>query len=586
MSSLLFRRTLASTASVSTSSSSIALTHNTQRWFSSKKDKKEMPIRSRNGTSGEILTSAEHAEASRETSANSDRFATKASLRASKSSASASASDLSSSSISSSSSSSSSPLDAALSRDKQYRALNKVGHGPRILTLARAWKRRQISQKLPKLSAEQLRNLSKVGASVVEDLPLEESALDSVLEQQRLKDSLLNNYVAWKDQHPEEHDIFVKHLADRNKQVDAAMQAANAKIDFMEKNPGKKVPDTRSPADKLKLTAEQYQALNADPELSNLLHTLKEDVLQHTLKEIAKATAAANTNFASEIAPPSIEEHYEVGFEKAQREAGIDGDATRVQRTLDPTTKKQIFNQSFAAHKLDLDKRMAVPLDPQLEKPLDWIMADAFVKPPVLPACRHLNATSASPLHRALHVERLRQTIFFLREERRRLVRERADEPVDLQAHVRYLKESNPQHWAIVETGHPVLAAAFENGFGAVHYGNFSFQAKKEFITDLFKHVCGAANTLFSIACSKDKGKSLLIPFPRPPRDNKDEVFRKFTHSELIKLASQASQFGSKTNKRKDHEALLRLHRTKKAIGVALAKYNANKKKAAETKAA
>jgi len=209
--------------------------------------------------------------------------------------------------------------------------------------------------------------------------------------------------------------------------------------------------------------------------------------------------------------------------------------------------RKRIYRTLLGAKR----NTAAVPFwtdpDPAMEGEHDWKMADAFVKPPLLPPMSHLRsyatrtdtAGNFSSLHRFLHYERLRQTIAFLREHKKKVVREQVRAIRDVPGHFSDLLASKPEAWAHCQEAYPFLSDALLQGFASLHLSPWTHKEQQDFLSSLHRNVLLISRLLDAHFKRRNRNASWILSYPLNRRDNPDEVLKKMSLRNARRVEAQ-----------------------------------------------
>ena len=173
-------------------------------------------------------------------------------------------------------------------------------------------------------------------------------------------------------------------------------------------------------------------------------------------------------------------------------------------------------------------------------------MADAFIKPPILPPLHLLRAYSArqdtdsnfSSLHKFLHFERLRQTITFLKESKKKAAREKVRATRDVAAHLDSVIANSPR-WPHIAKTYPFLSDALYNGLRGLHLAPWAQKDQVDFLDALHRQVVLIARLLDSHFSRRNRNASWILSYPRNARDNPDEVLRSMTVRDVRKMEAE-----------------------------------------------
>jgi len=381
------------------------------------------------------------------------------------------------------------------------------------------------------------------------------SAAEVDAKQKALHASYWSKYAAWKEARPEEYKRWMTRLEKRDQEKDYHWMQAQLKA-----SAGKGAKAQKQVAD----TLEQLQA-QAVQELLPAKH-----------RAAFEEAAAADPDLQAAVAKLGQEEvlrrwsAYQVFLDaeisSQQRSALHETKRVRgVAREVALSAEDAVFTLNDPKLNLTLEQRkniyrtllgakrnvQAVPYwtdpDPSMEGEHDWKMADAFVKPPLLPPMSHLREYATrtdtkanfSSLHRFLHYERLRQTIAFLREQKKRVVRERVRATRDLDGYFQTLLASKPREWAHIQQTYPFLSDALLQGAQSLYLAPWAQKDQQDFLTALHRNVLLIGKLLDSHFSRRNRNASWILSYPRNPRDNPDEVLRAMKPSEVRRMEAQ-----------------------------------------------
>lgn len=141
--------------------------------------------------------------------------------------------------------------------------------------------------------------------------------------------------------------------------------------------------------------------------------------------------------------------------------------------------------------------------DPKKEGEHDWKQADAFVRPGVLPPPNMLRDYSYltrmnarfSSLHRFLHFERLRQTMYAVKEQKKKIVREKMKGHSDYAALLQGLL-SQTTEWKHIKEAYPFLSDILLSAPQHLHLSPWPDREKRDFVAALHKNVVFIASLL------------------------------------------------------------------------------------------
>jgi len=354
-------------------------------------------------------------------------------------------------------------------------------------------------------------------------------------------------YSAWKEARPEEYQRWLARLEKREKELDenyerAMKRMAKEKADLKRRTDEETLlPQTEVPAFE--------EAIKQDP-------ALEKAVQQLGRTEVAARWTAYHAFLNAEHdAAKRFDEEEKKRYERRLRQQALaDEDPLLILNdpdlnlTLDQR-KKVYTRMLLARNEVTPDPYWTDP-DPRFEGEYDWKMSDAFVKPPVLPPLHLLRHYSAQPgvnnnfssLHRFLHYERLRQTMHFLREHKKSIVRTNARKPRDLLAYINELVDSTP-NWNDIKNKYPFLTDAFYAGLQHMHLANqWAPKDQQEFLRELHRNVIKVAKMLDTHFNRRNRAAAWILPFPNVEKDNPDEPLKPIPPAQLRRMQQQQDE--------------------------------------------
>jgi hypothetical protein len=148
-----------------------------------------------------------------------------------------------------------------------------------------------------------------------------------------------------------------------------------------------------------------------------------------------------------------------------------------------------------------------------------------------------------SNLHRFLHWERLRQTVYFLREHKKEIVRARIRKPLDVISYAQSLITSN-KSWRKIKEKYSYLTDAYYLAVQNMHLCVWAPREQKEFITAMMRQIVKMSSRLDAYQIQGMRQQQNVYSFPLIPKENNDDVLKKLTREQLeeIRLIQKAAQ--------------------------------------------
>jgi hypothetical protein len=331
------------------------------------------------------------------------------------------------------------------------------------------------------------------------------SAAEVDAKQKALHASYWSKYAAWKEARPEEYKRWTQRLEKRDAERDYNWTQAQLKAAARKNKKGEKqVAET---LEKLQAQAVQELLPNkhraafeaaaaADPELQAAVAQLGQE-------EVLRRWSAYQVFLDAEIAAETRANKFESArVDAVTRDVALSAEDAvftlndpKLNLTLDQ--RKRIYRTLLGAKRNVAEVPFWTDPDPSMEGEHDWKMADAFVKPPLLPPMTHLREyagrtdtpSNFSSLHRFLHYERLRQTIAFLREQKKRVARERVRATRDLDGYFQQLLASKPKEFEHIQKAYPFLSDALLQGAQSLYLAPWAQKDQQDFLTALHRNV-------------------------------------------------------------------------------------------------
>ena len=340
--------------------------------------------------------------------------------------------------------------------------------------------------------------------------PLSAAELDE--KEKALHASYWTKYSAWKEARPEEYAKWLDRLDKREQEQDyhflqAQIKEANKKnrkaADAREKQQvaalHREAMDELLPA---KHRADFEAAAAADPALQDAVKKLGAE-------EVLRRWSAYQVFLDAEMASESA--HAQARSKRSrqlQKDAALNAEDPlltlhdpKLNMTIDQ--RKKIYRVLLGAKRKTAEVPFWTDPDPRFEGVHDWKMADAFVKPPILPPLHQLRAYSHrydtnrnfSALHKFLHFERLRQTVTFLKEAKKKVARANVRATRDMSAHLHDLIAATPS-WDHIKSTYPFLSDALLAGLQGLHLAPWAQKDQQDFLTALHRQVVLIAKLL------------------------------------------------------------------------------------------
>lgn len=328
--------------------------------------------------------------------------------------------------------------------------------------------------------------------------PLSADEIDQ--KQKDLHATYWNKYAAWKDARPEEYQRWLARLEKREEEQSFHWQQSQLP-------PKKRLAALKNQMDS-KLLPEKNR--NDFEEALKNDSTLKDAVEKLGRNEVLRRWSAYQVFLDAEIAAETRERNVmHSAKKKIQRDQALNAeDAITTLNdpnlNLNVTQKKKLYHLMLGAKTRVNEVPFWTDPDPRFEGEHDWKMADAFIKPPLLPPLHLLREYSARPevnsnfssLHKFLHFERLRQTVQFLREHKKKVVRDG-----------KRLLEFNPstyvetlisdtKDWSKITQDYPFLSDILLSGAQNLYRSPWPHADQKAFLTALHKNLLTIAQLL------------------------------------------------------------------------------------------
>jgi hypothetical protein len=419
--------------------------------------------------------------------------------------------------------------------------------------------------------------------------PLSANEIDA--KEKALHATYWSKYDAWRKARPQEYEKWLKRLEKRKSEQDyhfeqAQIRARGKKTPKGEKQVEKAIEALHQEAVSQMLPSAETrsnfnEAVAADPAMQQAVSTLgQEEVLRRwsAFQVFLDAETSSDNRFAR------FEYYRKKKIAKELALSVEDPIATLNDPVLNLNLpqRKRIYNTLLKAQiKVERAPFWTDP-DPRREGEFDWKMADAFIKPPLLPPRSHMRAYSTrtdlesnfSSIHRFLHLERLRQTIGFLREWKKKVAREKVRASRDLEEHFQSLLASKPKQWEHILATYPFLSDALLSGMQSLYLAPWAQKDQQDFLTALHRqtlliakllgtalahaHVSLHVSALCCVssyccpACMnscvprpdshfsrRNRNASWILSYPRVPRENPDEILRGMSTRDVRRMEAK-----------------------------------------------
>jgi hypothetical protein len=307
-------------------------------------------------------------------------------------------------------------------------------------------------------------------------------------------------YEGWKEARPEEYARWLERLKQREKEQEYHWQRSQGVSDRALKGISQQSVRTMLPE---KHRESFLAAMSTDSALKDAVEKLGED-------EVLRRWSAYQVFLDAEIAATDESRTVErKTMLKLSKDRALNAEDTletinNPDLSLNLPQKKKLYHMLTAAKRRVAEEPFWTDPDPRFEGEHDWKMADAFLKPPLLPPLHLLKHYPARPsvnsnfssLHKFLHFERLRQTMHFVREEKKKMTRIRKRAYQSTEPLLASLLEKTPKEWSHIQKAYPFLSDALLKGVANLYRAPWAPSDKMDFVKALHRNVLIVARLL------------------------------------------------------------------------------------------